>query len=66
MFAIITTRRGANKGAELTIREQWMAHNKMILVITDNELEAMLLASSSGGKAYKVIGQVIENFRLSI
>lgn len=66
LFAIITTRKGANKGAELTIREQWMVHNKMILVINDNDLEAMLLASTSGGEAYKVIGQVIENFRLSI
>lgn len=66
LFAIITTRKGANKSAELTIREQWMAHNKMILAINDNDLEAMLLASSSGGEAYKVIGQVIENFRLSI
>lgn len=66
LFAIITTRKGANKGAELTIREQWMTQNKMILVVNDNDLEAMLLASSSGGEAYKVIGQVIENFRLSI
>jgi len=66
LFAIIATRRGANKGAELTIREQWMVHNKMVLVMNDNDLEAMLLASSSGGESYKVIGQVIENFRLSI
>lgn len=66
LFAIIATRSGVNRGAELTIREQWMVHNKMILVINDTDLEAMLLASSSGGESYKVLGQVIENFRLSI
>ena len=66
LFAIIATRSGVNKGAELTIREQWMVHNKMILVINDANLEAMLLASSSGGESYKVLGQVIEDFRLSI
>lgn len=66
LFAIIATRNGLNKGAELTIREQWMVHSKMILVINDTDLEAMLLASSSGGESYKVLGQVIEDFRLSI
>jgi len=66
LFAIIAARCGANKGAELTIRERWMVHNKMILVINDADLEAMLLSSSSGGEPYKVLGQVIENFRLSI
>jgi hypothetical protein len=66
LFAIIATRSGVDRGAELTIREQWMVHNKMILVINDTDLEAMLLSSSSGGEAYKVIGQVIENFRLSM
>ncbi len=66
LFAIIAARNGANSGAQLTIREHWMANNKMILVLNDADLEAMLLAASSGGEAYKVIGQGIENFRLSI
>lgn len=66
LFAIIATRSGVDRGAELTIREQWIVHDKMILVINDTDLEAMLLASSSGGESYKVLGQVIENFRLSI
>lgn len=66
LFAIIATRCGVDRGAELTIREQWMVHNKMILVIDDTDLEEMLLASSVGGKPYKVLGRVIESFRLSI
>ncbi len=66
LFAIIAARNGANSGAQLTIREHWMTNNKMILILNDADLEAMLLAASSGGEAYKVIGQEIENFRLSI
>ena len=66
LFAIIATRRGVDRAAELTLREQWIVNNKMILVIKDTDLEAMLLSSSSGGEAYKVIGQVIESFRLSM
>ncbi len=66
MFAIITTRIGSNKSADLTIREQWMANGKMILVLNDEDIEAMLLAKSAGGKPEKVIGQLIERFRLSM
>lgn len=66
MFAIIATRVGADRAAFLTIREQWMAHHKMILVLDDESLKAMLLAASSGGDATKVIGQLIEDFRLSM
>ena len=66
LFAVIASRKGADRGAELTIREQWMAHNKMILILDDKDFENMLLASSSGGQAHRVIGQAIEDFRLSM
>lgn len=66
MFAIIVTRVGASASAQLTIREQWMANQKMILVLNDDDLEAMLLAKSAGGEPEKVIGQSIERFRLSM
>ncbi|QSA99942.1 hypothetical protein JWZ98_14775 [Methylomonas sp. EFPC1] len=66
MFAIIVTRAGANKSADLTIREQWMANKKMILVLNDEDIKAMLLAKSVGGEPEKVIGQTIERFRLSM
>ncbi|QWV98956.1 hypothetical protein KP003_06825 [Geomonas nitrogeniifigens] len=66
MFAIIVTRIGADKGAILTIREQWMANKKMIVIINDNDVEAMLLAKSAGGDPSKVIGQKLEQFRLSM
>ena len=66
MFAIIVTRIGADNGALLTIREQWMANKKLILVINDEDMEAMLLAKLAGGNPEKIIGQAIERFRLSM
>lgn len=66
MFAIIVTRIGASKSAQLTIREQWMANKKMILVLNDDDLEAMLLSKSAGGDPEQVIGHSIERFRLSM
>lgn len=66
MFAIIITRSGADNGAQLTVREQWMANQKMIVVLNDADIEAMLLAKSAGGDPSKVIGQAIEQLRLSM
>jgi hypothetical protein len=66
MFAMIVTRIGANNGALLTIREQWMANKKMILVVNDEDIEAMLLAKLAGGNPEKIIGQAIERLRLSM
>ncbi|MCK5034958.1 MAG: HNH endonuclease [Candidatus Sabulitectum sp.] len=66
MFAIITTRSGANTGALQTIREHWMTHKKMILTLDDDDLDGMLRAASSGGDPSRVIGQALQEFRLSI
>lgn len=66
MFALIVTRAGADNSAQLTIREQWMANQKLIVVLNDNDVEAMLLAKSAGGDPSRVIGQAIQQFRLSM
>jgi hypothetical protein len=66
LFAIIASRKGVSNSAELTIREQWFVYNKMIVVLDDSDLENMLLSSSSSGDPSQVIGQAIEDFRLSI
>jgi hypothetical protein len=66
LFAIIAGRAGADRAAQLTVREQWMSQKKMIIVLDDKAMEAMLLAASSGGDPTRVIGQLIEEFRLSM
>jgi hypothetical protein len=43
-----------------------MSQKKMILILDDKAVEAMLLAASSGGDPTRVLGQLIEDFRLSM
>jgi hypothetical protein len=66
LFGLIVCRTGGDKGCIHTLREQWMAYRKMILILNDEDLEAMLLAKSSGGNPEDIIRQRIEEFRLSM
>ena len=49
----------------MTLREQWLVHQKLILILNDADLESMLLAKSDG-RIEEVIGRKIEDFRLSM
>lgn len=66
MFAIIVTRIGANKGALLTIEEQWIFNDKMILVLNDQDIVLMLLSKEAKGDPEKVIIELIKKFRIAI
>lgn len=66
LFALIMCRRGGDQGCVHTLREQWIAYNKLILLLNDQDVEAMLLAKSAGGQPEEVIRQKIEDFRLSL
>lgn len=66
MFAIIACRKGGDSACLTTLREQWVAHGKLIILLTDREFEEMLLAAGSGGDPAEVIEQVIQEFRLSM
>lgn len=66
MFGMIFTRKGGDiRGCETTLREQWILHGKLILVFDDEDVENMLVASSTGTTT-DIIGQKIEKFRLSM
>ena len=66
-FGIIFSRKGGDSaGCEHTLREQWMVNKKMIIVLDDNDVEAMLTYYSGGEEAADVIGQKIEAFRFSM
>jgi len=66
MFGMIFTRKGGDcRGCEATLREQWILHGKLILVFDDEDVENMLIASSTGTTT-DIIGQKIEKFRLSM
>ena len=66
MFAVIASRTGAGPAGLATIREQWMGNGKMIVSLQDENVEEMLMGASTGGDATKVIGRLVEEFRLSM
>lgn len=67
LFALIVTRKGHSPaGAEHTLRDQWLLHKKLIIVMNDDDLEDMLTAQDTGNPPEDVIKEKIEKFRLSI
>ncbi|MBW2167454.1 MAG: HNH endonuclease [Deltaproteobacteria bacterium] len=67
LFGIIISRKGGDtSGCEHTLREQWMVHRKLILVLDDDDIKEMLIAKSDGRVPEEIVGQKIEQFRLSM
>lgn len=67
LFGIIVSRNGGDKaGCEATLREQWVLHRKLILVLTDDDLIAMLRAKADSFEPERVLIERIEQFRLSM
>jgi hypothetical protein len=66
MFGMIICREGADSGAKVTLREQWILHNKLIVVVSHKEVEAMLLAKDAHGDPVAVLSDLIQQFRLSM
>jgi hypothetical protein len=64
-FGMIMSRKGADDGAGIALRETWRTDQKMIVVLDDAEVEQMLSLRGSGGNPARVIRQKIEDFRLS-
>ena len=67
LFGLICSRHGGDEsGCEHTLREQWLVHQKLILVLNDEDLSAMLRAKSEGRGAEEILATKIESFRLSM
>lgn len=66
LFGVIACRSGGDRGCIYTLRELWAVHSKLIIVLTDTDMEQMLLAKASGGQPEEIIRQKIEDFRLSM
>ncbi|MEO1351790.1 MAG: HNH endonuclease signature motif containing protein [Cyanobacteria bacterium J06635_15] len=67
LFGIIICRKGGDSaGCEHTLREQWLVHKKLILVLNDEDIEKMLVAKLDGNPPEDLISQKIEQFRLSM
>lgn len=66
LFGMLLTRTGSERSAEVIRREQWAMHQKLILVLTDDDLRQMLLAVGAGGTPEGTIRQKVEDFRLGV
>ena len=67
LFGLIISRDGGDlTGCEHTLREQWLIHRKLILVLDDEDVKAMLVAKSDGRPPEEILEQKIECFRLSM
>lgn len=66
MFGVIVSRQGGDAACQATIREQWAAYRKLIILLTDRDMSEMLMASASNGRPEDIVGQVVQDFRLSM
>lgn len=67
LFGLIVSRVGGDSsGCEHTLREQWLVHQKLILVLDDDDVKEMLIARSDGRAPEDILSQKIEHFRLSM
>ena len=64
LFGLICCRGTQNRGCYHTQREQWAIYGKLIVVIDDADLEAMIEAKRVDGIPEQVLQQKIESFRL--
>lgn len=64
LFGVVICRNATDRSAEVTRREQWVLHRKMIIILTDDDLKQILALSASNGETSSVIRQKIEDFRL--
>jgi hypothetical protein len=66
LFGILATRLGAARSAIEVVREQWIMHKKLILVLDDGDITQILEMKGTKSKPEYLIQQRIEDFRLSI
>jgi hypothetical protein len=66
LFGVIMTRRGTDRSAQYTRREQWVLYNKMLLILDDDDVIQMLDNVIGGDDPSLVIRQKVEDFRLSL
>jgi len=66
LFGVIVCRNGPSVSAEITRREQWIIHRKLIVFLVDDDLDQMMSFAIDGTDPAIVVRQKIEDFRLGI
>jgi len=66
LFGLIICRNGGDNSCIQTLREAWAIDRKLIIVLTDDDIEKMLIEKSSGRNPEIIVRQKIEDFRLAL
>ena len=66
LFGLIFARYGVSKTAKIHLRRFWESYSKMIIILSDNDVEQMLLSKQSNNDPCQLIIEKIQEFRLSI
>jgi hypothetical protein len=66
LFGMVVTRIPGDRASQVTRREQWLYHRKLILAIDDTDIRQMIAIKASGSDPSELIRQKIEDFRLAI
>lgn len=66
LFALIFSRAEPDSRLLYTLREQWVLHDKMIIVLSDSDVRQMLSDKRSDTDPTELLRQKIEDFRLSV
>jgi hypothetical protein len=66
LFALIFSRKEPDARLLYSLREQWVLHDKMIVVLSDSDVNQMLSDKKADADPVELIRQKIEDFRLSV
>jgi hypothetical protein len=65
-FGIILSRKGPSASAKREQIDRWVHHKEMIICLSDNDLEEMLLIKETNGKAEEILDKKIFEIRKSV
>jgi len=66
MFGMLISRKGESPSASHAIKEQWIGNNKLILILSDDDIIEMLDIKKGNGKPEEIIRAKIAKFRMSL
>lgn len=66
MFGILVSRKGESPSAFHAIKEQWIGNNKLIVILSDNDMIEMLEIKKANSNPEELIRGKIAKFRMSL
>ena len=66
MFGVLFCRKGAGEPAKHAIREQWIGGRKMIITVSDGDVEEMIRLKADGGSPEELLREKIAGFLMSL